>query len=110
MGILCSIGYFLRRRLSICRLNFLIIFSDSGHFLDKYRNIHDFSNKGIFNKTRAKVVLITSNPEMKNDPRVSYCVSYKKTRSMNTHRIVYGVLTDIIAYKFREAMKKSGKL
>lgn len=88
----------------------IIVFSDSGEFLDKYRRIHDFSNKGAFNKTKAKIVLITSNESMKNDPRVAYCVSYKKTRSMSTHRIVYGVLTDIIAFKFREAMKKAGKI
>lgn len=88
----------------------IIVFSDSGEFLNKYSHIYDFSNKTAFNKTKAKIVLITSNEEMEQDERVSYCVSYKKTTSMNTHRIIYGVLTDIIAYKYREEMKKSGKL
>lgn len=84
----------------------IIVFSDSGDFLDKYRQIDDFTNKRAFSHTRAKVVVITSNPQVEHDPRVAYCVRYQKTRALCTHRIVYGVLTDIIAYKYREYMQK----
>lgn len=87
----------------------IIIFSDSGEFLNKYRNIYDFSNKTVFSKTKAKIVVITSNPMVEKDPRVAYCVRYQKTRSICTHRIVYGVLTDIIAYKYREYTRKLEK-
>ena len=80
----------------------LIIFSDSGQFIDKYNTIADFLDKKIFNETKAKVVLITSNPDMAQDPRVAYCIFYKKTRSICNHRILYGILTDIIAYKYWE--------
>ncbi len=80
----------------------IIVFSDSGEFLDKYQRIDEFSNKYAFSRTHAKVVVITSNPKVEQDPRVAYCVRYQKTRSLCTHRIVYGVLTDIIAYKYRE--------
>lgn len=80
----------------------IIVFSDSGEFLDKYIRIPDFLNKTAFSKTRAKVVVITSNPKVQDDPRVAYTILYQKTRSMTTHRIVYGILTDIIAYKYRE--------
>lgn len=80
----------------------IIVFSDSGEFLDKYVRIPDFANKTAFSRTKAKVVVITSNPQVQKDPRVAYCILYQKTRSMTTHRIVYGILTDIIAYKYRE--------
>lgn len=83
----------------------IIVFSDSGEFLNKYAHISDFSNKQTFSKTKAKVVVITSNPEVEKDPRVSYCVRYQKTRSMTTHRVVYGILTDIIVFKYRQYIK-----
>lgn len=84
----------------------IIVFSDSGEFLNKYSQISDFVDKQAFSRTKAKVVVITSNAEIENDPRVAYCVRFQKTKSLCTHRIVYGVLTDIIAYKYREYMKK----
>lgn len=87
----------------------IIVFSDSGGFLDKYPQIADFSYKLAFSKTRARVVLITSNPEMERDPRVAYCVRYQKTSELCTHRIIYGILTDIIAYKYREFIAKQGE-
>lgn len=87
----------------------IIVFSDSGGFLDKYPRIADFANKLVFSKTKAKVVLITSNPAMEKDPRVAYCVRYQKTSDLCTHRAIYGILTDIIAYKYREFVKKQGK-
>lgn len=84
----------------------IIVFSDSGEFLNKYWNIADFAYKQAFRKTKAKVVLITSNPEAAKHPSVSYCLLYQKTRELHTHRIVYGILTDIIAYKYREYVGK----
>ena len=83
----------------------IIIFSDSGMYIDRYSQIEDFANKSVFSKTKAKIVLITSNSEMEKDPRVSYCICYKKTRDLCTHRVVYGMLTDIITYKYREYRK-----
>lgn len=84
----------------------IIVFSDSGMFIDKYQKIDDFAYKQAFARTRAKVVVITSNRELENDPRVDYCICYRKTKDLCTHRIVYGVITDIIAYKYREYAKK----
>lgn len=83
----------------------IIIFSDSGMYIDRYRQIGDFANKQVFAKTKGKVVVITSNQELEHDPRVSYCICYQKTKDVCTHRVVYGMLTDIIAYKYREYMK-----
>lgn len=83
----------------------IIVFSDSGEFLDKYVRIDDFVNKKSFYKTKAKVVVITSNQELEKDPRVAYTITYKKTQDLCTHRIVYGVLTDIIAFEYKKYKK-----
>lgn len=78
----------------------LIIFSDSGNYLDNYRRIEDFSNKTAVSETKAKVVLITSNPRVKADPRVSYIVQYQRMSEIHTHRILYGFVTDLIACRY----------
>ncbi|HBN55352.1 MAG TPA: MurR/RpiR family transcriptional regulator [Lachnospiraceae bacterium] len=83
----------------------IIIFTDSGMYLDRYDQIGDFANKHVFDHTKAKIVAITSNPALKEDPRIAYCICYQKSRSLCTHRIVYGVLTDIIAYQYRTYVK-----
>ncbi len=86
----------------------IIVFSDSGKFLDRYENLPDFANKTVFARTKAKVVLITSNREMAKDPRVAYCIFYEKTREMSTHRILYNIITDIIAYRYRSYILAKG--
>ncbi len=84
----------------------IIAFSDSGEFINKYTEIEDFISKHSFSVTKAKVVAITSNEALLEDSRVDYCVLYKRTDTLHTHRIIYPVLTDIIAFKYRELMKK----
>lgn len=84
----------------------LIIFSDSGNYMDNYRTIEDFTNKTAMKKTKAKVVLITSNARMREDPRVAYIVHYQKTTALHTHRILYGFVTDLIAYQYHEYVAK----
>lgn len=79
----------------------VIIFSDSGDYLNRYRNIWDFVRKSDFDDTKAKVVLITSSTEAAHDPRVAYSVLYRRTGSLHTHRMVYQMLSDLIAYKYR---------
>lgn len=79
----------------------IIIFSDSGEFLNKYRHIEDFVNKRAFDKTKAKIVVITSDPKIEDDPRVDYTITYKKMQDLCTHRILYGILTDMIAFEYR---------
>lgn len=46
----------------------LIVFSDSGQYLNRYDAIEDFYDKGIFNTTKAKTVLITSDEKWPMTP------------------------------------------
>ena len=66
----------------------------------------DFVRKSDFDDTKGKVVLITSNPEAARDPRVAYSVLYRRTGTLHTHRMVYQLLTDLIAYRYRVYQKK----
>lgn len=84
----------------------IIIFSDSGEYLNRYPCISDFTNKRIFDRTKAKIVVVTSNPEVEKDPRVAYYVPYWKTSALRTHRTVYGILTDIIAFRYRQFIRR----
>ncbi len=83
----------------------IIIFSESGKYIERYLTIDDFICKNEFEVTKAKVVLITSEEEMIHDPRVDDCILFRKTEILCTHRIIYRVLTDIIAFKYRELSK-----
>ena len=55
---------------------------------------------------QGKVVLITSNPEAAQDPRVAYSVLYRRTGTLHTHRMVYQLLTDLVAYRYRVYLKE----
>ena len=88
----------------------VIIFSDSGDYINRYSNIQDFIRKNDFDDTKAKVVLITSNPRAAQDPRIAYSILYRRTGTLHTHRIVYQMLTDLIAYKYRTYVETNGKI
>lgn len=88
----------------------IIIFSNSGEYINQYHHIEDFAHKRIFSKTRGKVVLITSNKQMADDPRISYCLFFQRGHSLCSQQAVFAVLTDILAYKYREYVKKKDKL
>lgn len=86
----------------------IVVMSDSGRYINRYLQIEEIYDKHIFSQTKAKVVAITSNPELEKDPRVAYCLLFQRMGKVHTHRVVYEALTDILAYKYREFQKKKG--
>lgn len=79
----------------------MIIFSDSGQYIDRYfGHIGDYVDNGEFAATRARIVLITANEQMARDPRVAYCLLYRRTSALHTHSIMYQLLTDLITYRY----------
>ncbi len=78
----------------------LILFSNSGEYLDHYGNLDGFHGPGLFDSTEAKVVLITANEAMREDPRVAYCLTYPRTHEVCTHRVIYSILTDLITWRY----------
>ena len=84
----------------------LIVFSESGQYLNRYDVIEDFYHKDIFNNTKAKTVLITSDEEMANDPRVAYSILFHRGENVHTHRTVYPFVTDMIVWRYHERVHR----
>jgi DNA-binding MurR/RpiR family transcriptional regulator len=87
----------------------IIIFSNSGDYIDKYRMSEGKPKKSCFYKTKAKVVLITSNEKMKDDPRVDLCIPICYTTNIQTHSIIFQLLTDVITHRYRYFVRNQGK-
>lgn len=85
----------------------LIVFSESGQYLNRYDAIEDFYDKGIFNTTKAKTVLITSDEKMAHDPRVAYSILFHRGGNVHTHRTTFPFVTDMIAWRYYEKSHKN---
>jgi len=79
----------------------IIIFSNSGDYIDKYSMSEGKPKKRCFFRTKAKVVLITSNRKMEEDPRVDLCIPIYYTTNIQTHRVIFQLFTDIITQRYR---------
>lgn len=78
----------------------IIIFSESGGFMDRYEMIDRKTGKSVFYDTKGRVVMITANEKMARDPRVDYIIKMQHTDAVHTHRIVYPLLTDILTSRY----------
>lgn len=79
----------------------LIIFSNSGHYLQKYQ-LSEFQTTKNFSSTKAKIVLITSNKEMEKHPDVDLCICFSHLSGVQTHSVIYQMINDMITIKYRE--------
>lgn len=80
----------------------IIIYSNSGTFIEKQQIRLGQPKKNYFDKLKAKIVMITSNPEAINHPNVDYIILIPHTTSMQTHGIINQVLNDLIAFEYRK--------
>ena len=55
----------------------IFIFSNSGKYITEYQNREGRPPKYSFDKTKAKIVLVTSNEQMLVDKRVDECVLFR---------------------------------
>ncbi len=104
------VGKFIRTNLNdlkqyqcICNADehtLVIVFSESGSFMDRCEMIDRETGKSIFELTKAKLVMITANERMAQDRRLSYIIKMCRTNSVHTHRITYPLLTDILTFKY----------
>jgi DNA-binding MurR/RpiR family transcriptional regulator len=83
----------------------IIIFSNSGDYIDKNRMTEGKPKKRCFSQTKAKVVLITSNRKMEEDSRVDLCIPIYYTTNIQTHRIIFQLITDIITHRYRHFLR-----
>lgn len=80
-----------------CEDTLLIIFSNSGRYITEFQFQEGAPKKDSFDRTKAKVVLITSNEEMASDPRVDECILLKYSQKVQNHPILYQLLIERIA-------------
>lgn len=80
----------------------IIIFSHSGNYLMKHQMVDGEIHKSAFEKTKAKIVLITSNNSAKIRTKADYCIIYPCLSGISTHTIMYSIITDYITVKYRE--------
>lgn len=88
----------------------IIVFSNSGDFIKKYQLVEGDCNKKIFQESKAKITLITSNPEMLHNPSVDNCILFDHKTTVQTHSYMFQLVSDIIVHRYRyyKHLKKSG--
>mgnify|MGYP001253847086 FL=1 len=59
-------------------------------------------NKNVFKQTKAKIVVITANKNMENHPYVDLCIDFQHSSEVQTHAILYQVITDFITFKYKK--------
>ncbi|MDD3027798.1 MAG: hypothetical protein PHI41_07130 [Erysipelotrichaceae bacterium] len=83
----------------------IIIFSHSGDYLRKHQMTQGNITKSAFKKTKAKIVVITANFKMEDNPLVDYCVLYPAVNEITTHSIIFALISDYLTLHFRQATK-----
>ena len=79
----------------------LLIFSNSGRYISTFSKLDGEPEKECFNKTKARVVPITSNTKMEKDPRVDMCIFLKYGERVQNHPILYQFLIEQITARYQ---------
>ncbi|MDH2927567.1 RpiR family transcriptional regulator [Lonepinella koalarum] len=81
--------------------NLIIIYSNSGRYL-QLEQLSEFRESKNFSTVRAKIVLITANTAMENDPNIDLCLTFKHCSNIQTHANLYPLINDLIVMKYRQ--------
>lgn len=79
----------------------IIILTNSGDYLTKQQIKLGTPRKDIFSKTKAKIVVISSNPVVKNFSFVDEALIFPHQTKYQTHSIMYQIITDLIVSRYR---------
>ncbi|WP_110955801.1 MurR/RpiR family transcriptional regulator [Anaerosinus massiliensis] len=81
----------------------IIIFTNSGNYIKKYQLITTGNiDKNIFRQTKAKIVAITANKQIEKYPYVDLCITYEHASGVQTHSILFQLITDFITSRYRQ--------
>lgn len=80
----------------------ILIFSNSGKYISVYQNRDGCPVKNTFDKTKAKIVLVTSNRQMLEDERVDECILLQYADCVQNHPILYQVFIERLLYCYEE--------
>ncbi|OTN75623.1 hypothetical protein A5886_000698 [Enterococcus sp. 8G7_MSG3316] len=83
-----------------------IIFTNSGDYLTKQQIRNGTPRKDFFTRTKAKVMVITSNPEISDFSFVKEAIIFPHQTSYQTHAYMYQMITDLIVSRFKTINEK----
>lgn len=83
----------------------LVIFSNSGGFLQRQQLRDDVPYRNVFENTKAKIFVITANEEVRNYRFVHDIILFPHETIFQTHSFIYQIIMDIIVSKYRHYLK-----
>ncbi|MBT1172429.1 MurR/RpiR family transcriptional regulator [Bifidobacterium sp. MA2] len=79
----------------------IIVFSYSGDYLLRQQLAQGDVRKNVFKESRARIVCVTANPEVAKSGIADYCITMPNPSGFGTHSVLYPIVTDLIAFKYR---------
>lgn len=79
-----------------------IIFTNSGDYLTKQQIRNGTPRKDFFDRTKAKVIVITANPQISELPFVQEAIIFPHQTHFQTHAFMYQFIMDLIVSKFKQ--------
>ncbi len=79
----------------------IIVFSNSGNFLQKQQLRTGTPKKNIFAQTKATVIVISANAEVVNLPFVNDAIIFPHQSGIQTHSFIYQIIMDLIVSRYR---------
>lgn len=80
----------------------ILVISNSGRFISSYAHREGAPEKSCFDRSRARVYLITSNPSMKEDPRIFECILLRYSHDVQNHPVLFQLLIEQIALCYQK--------
>ena len=79
----------------------IVIFSNSGGFLQRQQLRENIPYKNIFEKSKAKIYVITANQEVENYPFIDDVILFPHETKFQTHAYIYQIIMDLIISRYR---------
>ena len=66
----------------------------------------EFQEEKNYSNIKAKIVMVTGNPKMKDHSAVDTCISFQHNSHIQTHSIIYPLINDRIVMEYRKLTRK----
>jgi hypothetical protein len=80
----------------------VLVISNSGRFIGSYAHREGEPEKSCFDRCRARVYLITSNPAMMQDRRIFRCIMLRYSHDVQNHPVLFQLLVEQIALCYQK--------
>lgn len=80
--------------------NLIIVFTNSGEFLQNQQLLPGHPRRNTFQQSAAKIFAITANQNIKDLPYVDDAIIFPHETSLQTHAFLYQIIMDLVISKF----------